>query len=99
MSPIYKSPAAKQFNLVDQNLFTAGPDLPGYFYSDEIGKILFRDGLTPQRVRDYEALVGKTAFMAGVRSWINNGFKAALKDSPEVTLKVQILQAKTLQYQ
>ena len=26
--------------------------------------------------------------MAGVRSWINNGFKAALKDSPEVTLKV-----------
>jgi len=87
MSPIYKSPAAKQFNLVDQNLFTAGPDLPGYFYSDEIGKILFRDGLTPQRVRDYEALVGKTAFMAGVRSWINNGFKAALKDSPEVTLK------------
>jgi hypothetical protein len=88
MSPIYKSPAAKQFNLVDQNLFTAGPDLPGYFYSDEIGKILFRDGLTPQRVRDYEALVGKTAFMAGVRSWINNGFKAALKDSPEVTLKV-----------
>ena len=88
MSPIYKSPAAKQFNLVDQNLFTAGPDLPGYFYSDEIGKILFRDGLTPQRVRDYEALVGKTAFMAGVRSWINNGFKAALKDSPDVSLKV-----------
>ena len=88
MSPIYKSPAAKQFNLVDQNLFTAGPDLPGYFYSDEIGKILFRDGLTPQRVRDYEALVGKAAFMAGVRSWINNGFKAALKDSPEVTVKV-----------
>ena len=88
MSPIYKSPAAKQFNLVDQNLFTAGPDLPGYFYSDEIGKILFRDGLTPQRVRDYEALVGKTAFMAGVRSWINNGFKAALRDSPDVSLKV-----------
>ena len=26
--------------------------------------------------------------MAGVRSWINNGFKAALKDSPEVTMKV-----------
>ena len=88
MSPIYKSPAAKQFNLVDQNLFTAGPDLPGYFYSDEIGKILFRDGLTPQRIRDYEALVGKTAFMAGVRSWINNGFKAALRDSPDVSLKV-----------
>ena len=88
MSPIYKSPAAKQFNLVDQNLFTAGPDLPGYFYSDEIGKILFRDGLTPQRIRDYRELVGQNAFMAGVRSWINNGFKAALKDSPEVTLKV-----------
>ena len=88
MSPIYKSPAAKQFNLVDQNLFTAGPELPGYFYSDEIGKILFRDGLTPQRIRDYRELVGQTAFMAGVRSWINNGFKAALKDSPEVTLKV-----------
>jgi hypothetical protein len=88
MSPIYKSPAAKQFNLVDQNLFTAGPDLPGYFYSDEIGKILFRDGLTPQRVTDYQALVGQNAFMAGVRSWINNGFKAALKDSPEVTMKV-----------
>ena len=29
MSPLYKSPAAKQFNLVDQNLFTQGPDLPG----------------------------------------------------------------------
>ena len=88
MSPIYKSPAAKQFNLVDQNLFTAGPDLPGYFYSDEIGKILFRDGLTPQRIRDYQALVGQNAFMAGVRSWINNGFKAALKDSPDVSLRV-----------
>ena len=88
MSPLYKSPAAKQFNLVDQNLFTQGPDLPGYFYSDEIGKMLFRSGLTPQRVRDYEQLVGKQAFMAGVRSWINNGFKAALKDSPDITFEI-----------
>ena len=88
MSPLYKSPAAKQFNLVDQNLFTQGPDLPGYFYSDEIGKMLFRSGLTPKRVRDYEQLVGKGAFMAGVRSWINEGFKAALKDSPDITFEV-----------
>jgi len=88
MSPLYKSPAAKQFNLVDQNLFTSGPDLPGYFYSDEIGKMLFRDGLSPQRVRDYQALVGQNAFMTGVRSWINNGFKAALDDSPEIALRV-----------
>ena len=88
MSPLYKSPAAKQFNLVDQNLFTQGPDLPGYFYSDEIGKMLFRSGLTPKRVRDYEQLVGKQAFMSGVRSWINNGFKAALKDSPDITFEV-----------
>jgi len=88
MSPLYKSPAAKQFNLVDQNLFTAGPDLPGYFYADEIGKMLFRDGLSPQRVRDYQALVGQNAFMTGVRSWISNGFKAALKDSPEITFEV-----------
>ena len=88
MSPLYKSPAAKQFNLVDQNLFTQGPDLPGYFYSDEIGNMLFRQGLTPQRVRDYEQLVGKGAFMAGVRSWINNGFKAALRDSPDITFEV-----------
>jgi len=88
MSPLYKSPAAKQFNLVDQNLFTQGPDLPGYFYADEIGPMLFRSGLTPQRVRDYEQLVGKQAFMAGVRSWINNGFKAALRDSPDVTFEI-----------
>ena len=95
MSPLYKSPAAKQFNLVDQNLFTAGPDLPGYFYSDEIGKILFRDGLTPQRVRDYQALVGQNAFMTGVRSWINTGFKAALKDSPDITFEVLDKNSKT----
>jgi len=88
MSPLYKSPAAKQFNLVDQNLFTSGPDLPGYFYSDEIGKMLFRDGLSPQRVRDYQQLVGQNAFMTGVRSWVNNGFKAALDDAQEIAVKV-----------
>ena len=88
MSPLYKSPAAKQFNLVDQNLFTSGPDLPGYFYSDEMGKMLFRDGLSPQRVRDYQQLVGQNAFMTGVRSWVNNGFKAALDDAQEIAVKV-----------
>jgi hypothetical protein len=88
MSPLYKSPAAKQFNLVDQNLFTSGPDLPGYFYSDEIGKMLFRDGLSPKRVRDYQQLVGQNAFMTGVRSWVNNGFKAALDDAQEIAVKV-----------
>jgi hypothetical protein len=50
--------------------------------------MLFRDGLSPQRVRDYQALVGQNAFMTGVRSWISNGFKAALKDSPEITFEV-----------
>lgn len=88
MSPLYKSPAAKQFNLVDQNLFTAGPDLPGYFYSDEIGKMLFREGLSPMRVQSYQQLVGQNAFMTGVRSWINNGFKAALDDAQEIAVKV-----------
>ena len=82
MSPLYKSPAAKKFKFVDENMFSPGPDLPGYFYSDELFNIVARKGITPKTIADIEQLVGPAAFNSTVRTWIHNGFKNSLDKVP-----------------
>ena len=82
MAPLYKSPAAKKFKFVDENMFSAGPDLPGYFYSDELFNIIARKGITPKTVADIEELVGPAAFASSVRTWMDKGFKNALSKQP-----------------
>ena len=37
-----------KLKFVDENMFSAGPDLPGYFYSDELFNIIARKGITPK---------------------------------------------------
>ena len=88
MAPLYKSQIAKTFQLVDQNMFSAGPELPGFLYSDEIGQMIFRNGITPQRVDGLYELVGPTAFKSGVQSWINKAFKNSMDKSAVVTREV-----------
>jgi len=88
MAPIYKSPVAKEFKLVDENMFQAGPDLPGFMYSDEIGKMVFRKGISPQRVTDLHDLVGTQAYTTGVKSWINQAFKNSLDSSAPVVREI-----------
>tara|TARA_R100001480_G_C4733624_1_gene181295 strand:- start:127 stop:1656 length:1530 start_codon:yes stop_codon:yes gene_type:complete len=82
MAPLYKSPAAKKFKFIDENMFSAGPDLPGYFYSDELFNIVARKGITPKTVADIEELVGPAAFASSVRTWMDKGFKNALQKQP-----------------
>ena len=82
MAPLYKSPAAKKFKFVDENMFSAGPDLPGYFYADELFNIVARKGITPKTVADIEELVGPAAFASSVRTWMDKGFKNALQKQP-----------------
>lgn len=88
MAPIYKSPVAQQFKLVDQNMFQAGPDLPGFIYSDELGSMLFRKGITPQRANDLHDLIGSAAYKSGVQAWITKSFRNSLDKSATVAKEV-----------
>ena len=88
MAPIYKSPVAQQFKLVDQHMFQAGPELPGFIYSDELGKMLFRKGITPQRANDLHDLIGSTAYKSGVNAWITSAFRNSLDQSATVAKEV-----------
>ncbi len=88
MAPLYKSPTAQTFKLVDQNMFQAGPEMPGFIYSDEIGKMLFRKGITPQRATDLHALIGNTAYKNGVQAWITDAFRNSLDKTATVAREV-----------
>ena len=83
MSPLYKSPQAKKFKLIDDNMFSAGPELPGWNYSDELFNIVMKNKMTPQAAVDLKELVGEAAYDSVVRTWIDKGFKNALRiDNP-----------------
>ena len=83
MSPLYKSPEAKKFKLIDENMFSAGPELPGWNYSDELFNIVMKNKMTPQAAVDLKELVGEAAYDSVVRTWIDKGFKNALRlDNP-----------------
>jgi len=83
MSPLYKSPEAKKFKLIDENMFSAGPDLPGWNYSDELFNIVMKNKMTPQAAVDLKELIGEAAYDSVVRTWIDKGFKNALRlDNP-----------------
>ena len=90
MAPLYKTPTAQTFKLVDQHMFQAGPELPGFIYSDEIGKMLFRKGITPQRATDLHALIGNTAYKNGVQAWITDAFRNSLDQSATVAREVTL---------
>ena len=83
MSPLYKSPEAKKFKLIDENMFSAGPELPGWNYSDELFNIVMKNKMTPQAAVDLKELIGEAAYDSVVRTWIDKGFKNALRlDNP-----------------
>ena len=79
MSPLYKSPEAKKFKLIDENMFSAGPELPGWNYSDELFNIVMKNKMTPQAAVDLKELIGGPAFDSVVRTWLDKGFKNALR--------------------
>ena len=90
MSPLYKSPEAKKFKLIDENMFSAGPELPGWNYSDELFNIVMKNKMTPQAAVDLKELIGEAAFDSVVRTWIDKGFKNALRTNSAIDIVEQI---------
>ena len=90
LSPLYKSPEAKKFKLIDENMFSAGPELPGWNYSDELFNIVMKNKMTPQAAVDLKELVGEAAFDSVVRTWIDQGFKNALRTNSAIDIVEQI---------
>jgi hypothetical protein len=69
-------------------MFQAGPELPGFIYSDELGQMLFRKGITPQRANDLHDLIGSAAYKSGVQAWITKSFRNSLDKSATVAKEV-----------
>ena len=90
MSPIYKSQTAKKFKLVDENLFSPGPDLPGWNYADEMYNIVMSKGITPMAVKDVKELIGDQAFASVTRTWLDQGFKQSLRRNDPIDLMVDV---------
>jgi hypothetical protein len=86
MSPLYKSPEAKKFKLIDENMFSAGPELPGWNYSDELFNIVMKNKMTPQAAVDLKELIGEAAYDSVVRTWIDKGFKSALRTDKAIDM-------------
>jgi len=86
MSPLYKSPEAKKFKLIDENMFSAGPELPGWNYSDELFNIVMKNKMTPQAAVDLKELIGEAAYDSVVRTWIDKGFKNSLRTNSAIDL-------------
>jgi hypothetical protein len=90
MSPLYKSPEAKKFKLIDENMFSAGPELPGWNYSDELFNIVMKNKMTPQAAVDLKELIGEAAYDSVVRTWLDQGFKNALRTNSAIDIVEQI---------
>ena len=88
LSPIYKSQAAKKFKLVDENMFSPGPELPGWNYSDELFNIVMNKKITPQAITQVKELIGQEAFDSVTRTWLNEGLKNALRRNNPIDLMV-----------
>jgi hypothetical protein len=88
MSPIYKSQAAKKFKLIDENMFNAGPELPGWNYSDELYNIVMSKKITPQAINQVKELIGQEAFDSVTRTWLNEGLKNSLRRNNPIDLMV-----------
>jgi hypothetical protein len=88
LSPIYGGQAAKKFKLIDENMFSAGPELPGWNYSDELYNIVMSKKITPQAIEQVQELVGKEAFDSITRTWLNEGFKQSLRTNSPIDLMV-----------
>ena len=88
MSPIYKSQAAKKFKLIDENMFNAGPELPGWNYSDELYNIVMSKKITPQAITQVKELIGQEAFDSVTRTWLNEGLKNSLRRNNPIDLMV-----------
>jgi len=82
LSPLYKSQISKRFKLVDENMFSPGPELPGWNYSDELFNIVMKNKLTPMAVKDVKELIGQEAFDSVVRTWLDQGLKQSLRSRP-----------------
>tara|TARA_R100000805_G_scaffold6706_1_gene8255 strand:- start:663 stop:3551 length:2889 start_codon:yes stop_codon:yes gene_type:complete len=82
LSPLYKSPSAQKFKLIDANMFSPGPELPGWNYSDELFNIVMKNKLTPMAVKDVKELIGQPAFDSVVRTWLDQGLKQSLRARP-----------------
>ena len=88
MSPIYQSQAAKKFKLIDENMFSPGPELPGWNYSDELYNIVMSKKITPQAITQVKELIGQEAFDSVTRTWLNEGFKNSLRRNNPIDLMV-----------
>ena len=88
LSPIYGGQAAKKFKLIDENMFSAGPELPGWNYSDELYNIVMSKKITPQAIEQVQELIGKEAFESVTRTWLNEGFKQSLRRNNPIDLMV-----------
>tara|TARA_R100001440_G_scaffold16496_1_gene28022 strand:- start:315 stop:3227 length:2913 start_codon:yes stop_codon:yes gene_type:complete len=89
LSPLYKSPAAQKFKLIDANMFSPGPELPGWNYSDELFNIVMKNKLTPMAVKDVKELIGQPAFDSVVRTWLDQGLKQSLRSRP-IDIRIQV---------
>ena len=88
LSPIYKSQAAKKFKLIDENMFSPGPELPGWNYSDELYNIVMSKKITPQAINQVKELIGQEAFDSVTRTWLNEGLKNSLRRNNPIDLMV-----------
>ena len=88
LSPIYKSQAAKKFKLIDENMFSPGPELPGWNYSDELYNIVMSKKITPQAITQVKELIGQEAFDSVTRTWLNEGLKNSLRRNNPIDLMV-----------
>jgi hypothetical protein len=89
LSPLYKSPSAQKFKLIDANMFSPGPELPGWNYSDELFNIVMKNKLTPMAVKDVKELIGQEAFDSVVRTWLDQGLKQSLRAKP-IDIRIQV---------
>ena len=69
-------------------MFSAGPELPGWNYSDELYNIVMSKKITPQAITQVKELIGQEAFDSVTRTWLNEGLKNSLRRNNPIDLMV-----------
>jgi hypothetical protein len=78
----FKTPVAKHVSLVDENIFGAGVEKPGWMYPDQLAKNIFDSFIntgnpSAEAVKDLAKIVKPDTFKKAARSYIQTAYDSA----------------------